>query len=267
MGGEAMTKPRLDGKSCIVTGAARGIGRGIARRLADEGGRVCVADVNAAGAEETASLIAEAGGQALAVSCDVTDRESVRSMIAAAVEAFGRLDVIFNNAGIAQAKPFLELEDDDWHRMMDVNAFGVFLCMQEAARCMLDQGGGGKIVNTASTAGKQAYPHTAHYGASKFAVVALTQAGARAWGAEGITVNAICPGFVGTDMWDQLEREFRAMPTTPPDFSLADANPDLPLVRHSTPEDIAGLAAFLASADSDYMTGQAVNFDGGLFMQ
>ena len=151
--------------------------------------------------------------------------------------------------------------------MMDVNAFGVFLCMQEAARCMLDQGGGGKIVNTASTAGKQAYPHTAHYGASKFAVVALTQAGARAWGAEGITVNAICPGFVGTDMWDQLEREFRAMPTTPPDFSLADANPDLPLVRHSTPEDIAGLAAFLASADSDYMTGQAVNFDGGLFMQ
>ena len=260
-----MTTARLEGKSCIVTGAARGIGRAIARRLAEEGGRVAVADIESA--EETASQITERRGQAIAVSCDVTDRASVRAMIGATVEAYGRLDVVFNNAGIAQTKPFLELEDADWHRMMEVNAYGVFMCMQEVARRMIDQGEGGKIINTASTAGKQAFSLSAHYCASKFAVVALTQSGARAWGADGITVNAFCPGIVETEMWHKLNREYQALPTSKPGTTLADVNPDFPIGRFSTPDDIVGLAAFLASGDSDYMTGQAVNVDGGMFMQ
>ena len=179
-------------------------------------------------------------------------------MIGATVEAYGRLDVVFNNAGIAQTKPFLELEDADWHRMMEVNAYGVFMCMQEVARRMIDQGEGGKIINTASTAGKQAFSLSAHYCASKFAVVALTQSGARAWGADGITVNAFCPGIVETEMWHKLNREYQALPTSKPGTTLADVNPDFPIGRFSTPDDIVGLAAFLASGDSDYMTGQAV---------
>ena len=262
-----MASTRLDGRSCIVTGAAGGIGRAIALRLAEEGGRVFVADIDAAGAERTATEIAEAGGQARAARCDVTDRAGVRAMIEASVAAFGPLDVVFNNAGIAQIKPLLEIDDADWHRMMDVNAFGVLVCMQEAAKCMIAQGRGGKIVNTASVSGKQAGPVSAHYAASKFAVVALTQAGARAWGPHGITVNAFCPGIVVTDMYRQIDREFQALPATPPDTTLADINPDIPLGRHSTPADIVGLAAYLASADSDYMTGQAIQIDGGMLMQ
>lgn len=258
---------RLEGKACIVTGAARGIGQGIAERLAAEGARLIVADLDAEGARRTAETIAAKGGTARGIGCDVTKRAEVEALIRASVDAFGGLDIIFNNAGIAETKPLLDITDADWHRMMNVNALGVLLCMQVAARQMIAQGRGGKIINTASVAGKQAVAHCAHYCASKFAVVALTQAGARAWGAEGITVNAFCPGIVETEMWAKIDREFRALPTTPKGTTLADANTAFPLQRFSAPEDIAGLAAFLASDDSDYITGQAIQVDGGMVMQ
>ncbi|MFO0995441.1 MAG: glucose 1-dehydrogenase [Alphaproteobacteria bacterium] len=258
---------RLDGKSCIVTGAARGIGRGIASRLAAEGGRVVVADLNGDGARRTADEINSKGGTARGLACDVTRRADVQTLMRSTVEAFGGLDIVFNNAGIAQTRPLLEITDEEWHRMMDVNAYGVFLCMQEAARQMIAQGRGGKIINTASVAGKQALPLCAHYCASKFAVVSLTQSGARAWGSHGITVNAFCPGIVETDMWEKIDQEFRALPTTPKGTTLADVNTAFPLGRFSTPEDIAGLAAFLASDDSNYITGQAIQVDGGMVMQ
>ncbi|MBT6116734.1 MAG: SDR family oxidoreductase [Rhodospirillaceae bacterium] len=257
----------INGHTAVITGAARGIGRAIALRLAREGGRVCFADRDEAGAAEAAAEAMAQGGEAIALVCDVTDRASMAALFDGAAAAHGGLDIVFNNAGIAQTKPLLEIEDAEWHRMMDINAFGVLVGMQEAAKRMIAQGRGGKIVNTASVAGKQALPLCAHYCASKFAVVALTQAGARSWGGEGITVNAFCPGIVETDMWRQLDDEFRALPTTPAGTTLGDANPDFPLGRFAAPEDIVGLAVFLASSDSDYMTGQAIQVDGGMVMQ
>src|SRR3954453_13974376 len=166
----------IENKSIIVTGAGRGIGAEIARGLAADGARLTVADLSEETANKTAAEIRQSGGAAIGVAVDVRQRESVRAMIDQAVKAHGRLDVIFNNAGVAQTKPFLDITKDDWRFVTDVNALGVLICMQEAIRRMQAQGDGGKIINTASTAGKQGYEPLAHYSASKFAVVALTQA-------------------------------------------------------------------------------------------
>lgn len=258
---------RLAGKSCIVTGAGRGVGRGIAIRLAQEGASVCIADVDAASAESVAREIEEQGGTALACACDVVDRASIKGMIGATVEAFGRLDVIFNNAGVSEVKLFLDIEEDDWHRIMNVNGLGVLMCMQEAARVMIDRGEGGKIINTASIAGKQGYPPNPHYCASKFAVVGLTQAGARTFGKHGITVNSFCPGVVDTELWQQLDEEFLALGETDrPGQAMEEFSASILLDRVSTPDDIVGLAAFLASSDSDYITGQSIHVDGGMVL-
>jgi meso-butanediol dehydrogenase/(S,S)-butanediol dehydrogenase/diacetyl reductase len=256
---------RLEDKVCIVTGAGRGIGRGIALRLAEDGARVCVADID----ERAATMVAsEIGAQALASRCDVADRTSVRLMIASTVDAFGRLDVMFNNAGIAQVKPFMEIQEDEWERIMRVNGLGVFICMQEAARQMIAQGGGGKIINTASIAGKQGYPLQPHYCASKFAVVALTQSGARALAKHGIRVNAFCPGVVSTELWQQLDQEFiQSGETQRPGQAMEEFGAGILLGRPSTPDDVVGLCAFLASDDSNYITGQAIQVDGGMVLQ
>ena len=200
---------RLAGQRIIVTGGGRGIGAEMARAMAAEGGRLVIADLDAGIAEATAAAIAQAGGEAVAVQVDVRDRASVRAMVEATVEAFGGLDAIFNNAGIAQVRPFLAITEADWRAVMDVNGLGVLIGMQEAAKQMTLQGTGGSIVNTASIAGKQGYEPLAHYSASKFAVVALTQAGARAFAKDRIRVNAICPGVVATDMWKLIDRGFK----------------------------------------------------------
>jgi meso-butanediol dehydrogenase/(S,S)-butanediol dehydrogenase/diacetyl reductase len=258
---------RLERTSCIVTGAGRGVGRGIALRLAQEGASVCVADIDAESAQRVASQIESDGGSALACLCDVADRESVKRMIDETVRAFGRLDVIFNNAGISEVKLFLDIQEQDWHKIMNVNGLGVLLCMQEAARVMIAQGDGGKIINTASIAGKQGYPGNPHYCASKFAVVALTQAGARTFGKHGITVNSFCPGVVDTELWEQLDAEFLALGETQrPGQAMEEFAAGILLGRVSTPDDIVGLAAFLASHDSDYITGQSIHVDGGMVL-
>jgi meso-butanediol dehydrogenase/(S,S)-butanediol dehydrogenase/diacetyl reductase len=258
---------RLQGKVCVVTGAGGGIGGGICARLAAEGGRVCVADIDDEAAAEVAAEIANGGGSARTAHCDVSNRDSVRETIAGAVEEFGRLDVMFNNAGVSQIKPLIDLREDEWTRVMDVNGLGVLIGMQEAARQMIAQGDGGKIVNTASIAGKEGYPMLAHYCASKFAVVALTQAGARAWAENSITVNAFSPGVVDTQLWEQLDREFLELGATErPGEAMESFRENIILGRVSSPEDVAGLAAFLASPDSDYMTGQTVQVDGGMVL-
>lgn len=255
----------LEGKTCLVTGAARGIGRGIALRLAADGAAVCVADLNATGAGAVAAEIEAAGGSALGVACDVTLRDSVAGAVAATVARFGRLDVMFNNAGITHATRLLEISERDWDEMMRVNGLGVLFGMQEAALQFQRQGGGGKIVNTASIAGKEGYPHIAHYCASKFAVIGLTQAGARELAADRITVNALCPGVVTTDMWRQLDREFVEIGETEREGeALENFGRGILAGRLSSPDDIAPLASFLASSGSDYITGQAFNVDGGL---
>jgi meso-butanediol dehydrogenase/(S,S)-butanediol dehydrogenase/diacetyl reductase len=258
---------RLDTKTCLVTGAARGIGRGIALRLASEGANVTVADLNLEGSATVVEEIEEQGGSALAVHCDVTRRESVEAAIAETAARFGRLDVMFNNAGISHVTRFLEISESEWEDIMRVNGLGVLLGMQEAARQFQRQGAGGKIVNTASIAGKEGFPLFAHYCASKFAVIALTQAGARALAADKITVNAFCPGVVTTELWKQLDGEFVAMGETErAGQALEEFGRGILLGRLSTPEDVAALAGFLASSDSDYITGQAFNVDGGMVL-
>ncbi|SMH47930.1 SDR family NAD(P)-dependent oxidoreductase [Azospirillum agricola] len=257
--------PDLRNKSIIVTGAGRGIGAAIARALAADGARLTIADRTADEAERVAETIRAAGGAAIAVTVDVRDRDAVRRMIDETVRAHGRLDVLFNNAGVAQTKPFLDITEEDWRFVTDVNALGVLIGMQEAIKTFRAQGGGGKIVNTASIAGKQGYEPLAHYSASKFAVVALTQAAARAFGKEGITANAICPGVVATEMWKIIDKGFRDTGLTRTENEAFDMfAAGAVLGRPSTAEDLVGVARFLASPDSDFMTGQSLMVDGGM---
>jgi meso-butanediol dehydrogenase / (S,S)-butanediol dehydrogenase / diacetyl reductase len=251
-------------KSIVVTGAGRGIGAEIARDLAQNGARVCVADLDLSAAKNVAKNI---GNGAIAVEVDVSGRDSTRNMIAAAVETFGRLDVIFNNAGISQTCPFMDVTEEDWRRIMDVNGLGVLIGTQEAARQMKKQGHGGKIINTASIAAKQGYPLFAHYCASKFAVAAITQAAARALAGDKITVNAFAPGVVRTELWEQLDREFMALGLTQgPGQAIDEFSQSILLGRYSNPSDITGVTTFLASTASDYMTGQTVMIDGGMVL-
>lgn len=254
----------VSGKAIIVTGAGRGIGAAIAGDLARNGARVCVADLNLASAKKVA---AEIGGAAIALEVDVTDRASTKALIAATVAAFGRLDVMFNNAGISQTCQFMDVTEDDWRRIMDVNGLGVLIGTQEAARQMKAQGNGGKIVNTASIAAKQGYPLFAHYCASKFAVAALTQAAARAFAADRITVNAFAPGVVRTELWEQLDREFVELGLTEkPDQAINEFSQSILVGRYARPEDITGVTTFLASTGSDYVTGQTYMADGGMVL-
>ncbi len=257
----------LNDRSIIVTGGGRGIGEAIAQGLAAEGAKVMVADIEGSSAENVAREIQSEGGIATYATVDVTRRDSVETMIADAVEAHGKLDVIFNNAGIAQTKPFLSITELDWQEIMDVNGLGVLLCMQEAIKQMLDQGFGGKVVNTASIAGKQGYDPLAHYCASKFGVVALTQAAARAFGQDGVTVNAICPGVVNTEMWRVIDRGFLEEGLTERENEAFETfSEGILLGRPSVAQDLVGVACFLASSDSDYMTGQTLIVDGGMVL-
>jgi len=263
-----MADQRLAGKTCVVSGAGRGIGKGIVQRLAAEGANVGVVDLNREAAEQVVTEISEQGGNALACQCDVSERAQVKSMISQVVEEFGSLDVIFNNAAIAEIRLFMDVQEEHWEKIMKVNGLGVLICMQEAARQMMEQGKGGKIINTSSIAGKQGYDLQPHYCASKFAVVALTQAGARAFGKHGITVNAFCPGVVRTELWKQLDQEFMDLGISErPGQAIDDFAAGALLGRSSTADDIVGLAAFLASNDSDYITGQSIMVDGGMVLQ
>lgn len=250
---------------CLVTGAGRGIGRRVATRLSEEGAAVATVDIDGSAAEAAADEIRASGGRAHGVACDVSDRPSVRAAIASTAERFGRLDVMFNNAGISQTKRFLEIEEREWEAIMRVNALGVLIGMQEAAKRFIEQGDGGTIVNTASIAGKEGFPLFAHYSASKFAVVALTQAGARSLAEHRIRVNAMCPGVVTTELWEQLDEEFIQLgETQQPGQALEEFGAGILAGRLSTPDDVAGLAVFLASDGARNITGQAINVDGGM---
>lgn len=262
------SKDRLKGCNIIVTGAGSGIGAGIAADLVANGANVVVADINEGAAHQVAEgITSSTGGTAIAMRVDVTDRTSIQTLVAKTIERFGRLDVMFNNAGIIETASYLEITEAGWNRLMNVNGLGVLMGTQEAAKQMIAQGTGGKIINTASIGGKQGYPVFAHYCASKFAVVGLTQAAARAFAEHRITVNCFGPGVVHTALWDQLNREFVEKGlTSEPDQAINEFSTDILLGRYSTPKDIVGVTTFLASADSDYMTGQTVMVDGGMVL-
>jgi meso-butanediol dehydrogenase/(S,S)-butanediol dehydrogenase/diacetyl reductase len=260
---------RVSGRSCIVTGAAQGIGRAVAEALLEEGADVCFADINADKvsqiAEENGARARISGGRVTSASVDVTDREQVRVMIADTVEAFGKLDVKFNNAGVNRPMNFLDVTEENWHFIMDINGLGCMIGMQEAARQMISQGGGGKIINTASIASRQGFGNVAPYCASKWAVVSLTQSAARDLAKHNITVTGFAPGVVATEMWEQVDQDLMAIGAADrPGQAMEEFSSQILRGRVASPTDITGTTTFLASKDSDYMTGQIVMIDGGM---
>lgn len=252
----------LVGKRAVVTGAATGIGRAIAGALARHGVRVAVADIDLARAQATA---AEIGEEAVAVSMDVRRRDSVMAGFAAVEEAWGGYDILAANAGVSTMRKAVDLTDEDWDFNFDVNARGVFLTNQVAARHFLSRRTPGVIVNTASLAAKVGAPLLAHYSASKFAVLGWTQALARELAGAGIRVNAVCPGFVRTSMQSRevaWEAELRGVT---PERVIADYVAQTPLGRLEEPEDVAEVVVFLCSDAARFMTGQGINVTGGVY--
>jgi meso-butanediol dehydrogenase/(S,S)-butanediol dehydrogenase/diacetyl reductase len=260
---------RMSGRTVVVTGGGSGIGTGIARGMAREGANMVVADLNLEAARRVSDEIVAEGGAAIATHVDVADRTTVAAGIAAAVERFGRLDAYFNNAGVNAPMPFLEISEDNFSFIMRINALSVLIGTQEAAKQFLTQelGAGGirgKVVNTASIAGRTGFSTWAPYSAAKAAVISLTQAGARALAPHGITVNAFAPGVVATPLWVKLDADLEKMGALDAGFDSMAA--DILLGRPAQPEDIAPTAIYLASADSDYITGQVIPIEGGMIL-
>jgi meso-butanediol dehydrogenase / (S,S)-butanediol dehydrogenase / diacetyl reductase len=291
---------RFAGKVAIVTGAGQGIGQGVALRLAREGALVVVADYNASTAAETGVEIQVAGGQALPYAVNIADVGAVLTMVDDVVAHFGRIDILVNNAGVVQTKPLLDLDEIDWDRVIDVNQRGTFFCLQAVARQMIRQlpealrsGAGvadllssqldkkaaeaattsealaasyGKIVNFSSIAGRRGRPLSTHYAATKAAIISITQSAALALAPYRINVNAVCPGIVPTPMWTQIDQDRAYLFGAKEGEAMAAFIQQVPLKRAATPEDLAGVVSFLCSADADYITGQALNVDGGYEM-
>ncbi len=258
---------RLSDRVIIVTGGASGLGEGIVQRLAAEGGKVVVADLDGAKAERLATTLQAEGKEAIGVAVDVAERAQVRAMVETVVSRFGGIDVLFNNAGFNKPVPFMDVDDANFNAIMRVNALGVMIGMQEVGRHMVQRGRGGKIINTASIAGRQGYAEFAPYCASKAAVISLTQAAAREFAPHKITVNGIAPGVVVTPLWEGLERDMieRGVIKEMGEF-INSFSASILVGRPATPQDLAGIAAFLTSTDSDYMTGQIVMCDGGMVL-
>ena len=258
---------RVSGRSCIVTGAAQGIGRAIAEALLEEGANVCFADINQDKITEVAYRNRKTYGheKVTHAQVDVTDRAEVRAMIDHTVATFGKLDVKFNNAGVNRPMNFMDVTEDNWNFIMGVNGLGCMIGMQEAARQMIAQGAGGKIINTASIASRQGFDNVAPYCASKFAVVSLTQSGARDLAKHNITVTGFAPGVVATEMWEQVDQDLMAIGAAErPGQAMKEFSSTILRGRVAEPKDITGTTTFLAAPESDYMTGQIVMIDGGM---
>jgi len=254
---------RLQGKVAIVTGGAQGMGQAIVERYAQEGARVVIADRTQAAAQDVTERIVAGGGTAVAVATDVTDQQQARAMVDAAVQQFGGLDILVNNAGVGKIVPFLETTEQDWDFMFDVNCKGLLWCSQAAARVMIEQGRGGKIINLASQAGRRGEALVLAYCASKACVISMTQSMALALAEHKINVNAIAPGMVDTPFWDEVDRQFAALLDLPIGEPKRRFSAAIPLGRIEQPEDVTGAAVFLASSDADYITMQCLNVDGG----
>jgi meso-butanediol dehydrogenase/(S,S)-butanediol dehydrogenase/diacetyl reductase len=255
---------RVQDRVVVVTGGAGGIGSAACRAIAAEGGKVVVADLDANAAQAVAEEIVADGGSATSIGVDVTDRAQVRAMVQAAVDAFGALNVIFNNAGMNRPRSFMDVDETNFDEIVRVNTWGVIVCTQEAARQMIAQGIGGKIINTGSIASRQGYWEFVPYCVAKFGTLAVTQATARGLIEHGITVNAFAPGVVDTPMWVGLNEDIRAITD-----QAADANPmqefatNTLIGRAASPAELAPFLVYLASPESDYMTGQMYMVDGG----
>jgi NAD(P)-dependent dehydrogenase (short-subunit alcohol dehydrogenase family) len=289
---------RFKGQVAIVTGSGQGIGKGIAKRLAREGASVVIAEYNPETAAAAVQEIEAGGGLAISYPIDVSDASAVQKMVADVVAEFDHIDILVNNAGVVQTKPMMDLTERDWDRIIAVNQRGSFFCLQAVAAQMIKQvpepirqmaekpadimnikpednvvsdsletqTNFGKIVNLSSIAARRGRPLATHYAASKAAIVSITQSAALALAPYRITVNAICPGIVPTPMWQQIDLERGELfGAEPGQVARAFVNV-VPLKRAATAEDIGGAVAFFCSKDADYITGQALNVDGGFEM-
>ncbi|MBD2256847.1 3-oxoacyl-[acyl-carrier-protein] reductase [Pseudanabaena sp. FACHB-2040] len=250
---EAASKS-LQGQVAIITGASRGIGRAVALSLATEGASVVVNYASSSGAaEELVTQITHQGGSALALQADVSKVDQVDALVAATLEKWGRVDILVNNAGITRDTLLLRMKPEDWQAVIDLNLTGVFLCTRAVAKTMLKQRSG-RIINIASVAGQMGNPGQANYSAAKAGVIGFTKTIAKEMASRGVTVNAVAPGFITTDMTDGLS-------------NTEDILKFIPLGRFGKPEDIAGMVRFLAvDPAAAYITGQTFNVDGGMVM-
>jgi len=256
---------RLQDKVAILTGAGSGIGEAVARRYLDEGARCVLVDVKPAG-EFAQSLTQRHADRALAVSADVTRREDIERIVSTTVERFGRVDILFNNAALFDMRPLLDESWDVFDRLFAVNVKGAFFLMQRVAQQMVEQGGGGKIINMSSQAGRRGEALVSHYCATKAAVLSYTQSAALALAPHRINVNGIAPGVIDTPMWKEVDALFARYENRPPGEKKRLVGEAVPLGRMGVPDDLTGAALFLASSDADYITAQTLNVDGGNWM-
>ncbi len=245
---------KLENKTALVTGSARGIGKAIAYRLGTEGAKVVISDVLFDLASATAEEFRSAGFEALAVRADVTKSDDVALLVEETVTRFGALDIVVNNAGITRDTLLLRMSEADWDLVLNINLKGAFLMTQAAAKVMIKQRSG-RIINISSVVGRMGNAGQANYASSKAGLLGLTKSAAKELASRGITVNAVAPGYIATEMTEKLS-----------DAAKEAFLNNIPLKRPGTPDDIAGVVAFLASEDAAYLTGQVIGVDGGLLM-
>ncbi|KGA58441.1 acetoin reductase [Proteus vulgaris] len=254
----------LNSKVILVTGAAQGIGRGIALRLAKEGADIALVDLKADKLADVAKEIEALGRKTTIFAADISHRDEVFAAVEHAEKTLGGFDVMINNAGIAQVKPLADVTPEDMDRIFKINVNGTMWGIQAASEKFKALGHKGKIINASSIAGHDGFAMLGVYSATKFAVRALTQAAAKEYASAGITVNAYCPGIVGTDMWVEIDERFAEITGAPKGETYKKYVEGIALGRAQTPDDVAALVAFLSSDDSDYITGQAILTDGGI---
>jgi D-sorbitol dehydrogenase (acceptor) len=258
-----VTARRLEGRVALVTGAAGGIGLAIAQRYSAEGARVCIADIAAEQAKVQAQTI---GGGAFSVAYNAATLESIAEMVQQVGRQAGGIDILVNNAAVIEIGPFLEITEESYDRVFDVNVKGLLFTLQAVARTMIEKGNGGKIINLASQAGRRGDPLVTVYGASKAAVINITQSAALALIPHRINVNGIAPGVVDTPMWDRVDSLYAKHQGLPVGEKKKRVGAAVPYGRMGVPGDHVGAAVFLASSDSDYIVAQTLGVDGGNWM-
>lgn len=254
---------RLDGKAALITGAARGIGRAFAEAYVREGAQVVIADIDL---ELAGTAAEEIGPSAKAVEMDVSDQASIEAGVALAEEAIGGIDILVNNAAVFTADPIVDITREDYERLFEINVAGTLFTMQAVARRMIERNQGGKIINMASQAGRRGEPLVAVYCATKAAVISLTQSAGLNLIRHGINVNAIAPGVVDGAHWDGVDAHFARLEGKAPGEKKREVGKAVPFGRMGRPDDLTGMAVFLASDESDYVVAQCYNVDGGQWM-
>lgn len=254
----------IEGKVALVTGAGQGIGRGIALRLAKDGADICLVDIRPDTIADVAKEIVALGRKATTFVADVGERKQIYAAVDHAEKVLGGFDVMVNNAGIAQVQPIADVMPEEVERIFRINIQGALWGIQAAAKKFIDRKQKGKIINASSIAGHDGFAMLGVYSATKFAVRALTQAAAKEYASRGITVNAYCPGIVGTSMWTEIDARFAEITGAKKGETYGKYVEGIALGRAETPDDVAALVSYLAGPDSDYVTGQAILIDGGM---